>query len=526
MTPPFDPPDWRRGERFLWSAMPILATAVLLRFREDVGGAHVAMAYLLIVLGASARSGRRVGMVLALVCFFSFNFFFIPPYHTLLIHRRMDWLVLFAFLATSAVATQLLHRAQAEAEAARRRAHEIDRLAALGAETLNAGRAEDAVVAIAEVIQSGLEVDVCEIYLLNGEADSVRRVARAVRSGDHDPPPDPADSRLLRHTAAGLAVAERADGTFSVARATTGQSAMEILLAAEARALVIPLRVRERPVGALRLASLASVSLSAAQQRFAEALAYYAALGLERVRLSAAAEHAEALREADRLKDAVLAAISHDLRTPLTTIKALAHEIAGAGDPRAIIVEEEADRLNRFVSDLLDLSQLNSGTLSATPELVDAEDLLGAALQQVSGVMNGRTIRAALDSPDTLLIGRFDFVHTLRALVNVIDNARKYSPEDAAVEVCVRRQDRAIVFEVADRGPGIPKEDHERAFAPFYRGGGVPDVGGTGLGLAIARRFIELQGGSLTYRPRDGGGSMFTLRVPAAEISELERMSS
>ncbi|MEX0907391.1 MAG: ATP-binding protein [Gemmatimonadota bacterium] len=519
-------PGRRTGERVFWTALAVVTTAVLLVFREETAGAHIALIYLMIVLGASARGGRRLGLVLALVCFFAFNFFFIPPYHTLWIHRPLDWLVLLVFLVTSAVATQLLHRAQSEATAAGRRAAEIERLALLGAESLNAGRAEDAVAAIARVIQSGLGISACEIYVHEDDSDQVRRVACAAGADAGADTVAAPDRRSLARAAAGLVVAERADGTDAVARETAGQPAMDLLLTADARAILIPLRTRDRTVGVLRLVSADGIALDVSQRRFAEALAYYAALGLERVRLTAVAERADALREADRLKDGLLASISHDLRTPLTTIKALAHDIAADGDDRAMVIQEEADRLNRFVSDLLDLSRLNAGAPPLARELIAVEDVLGAALQQVSGTLDGRTIHAALDPAEPLLVGRFDFVHTLRALVNLIDNALKYSPQSAAVDVSVRREGDYVAFAVSDRGAGVPAEERERIFMPFHRGDGSHHTGGTGLGLAIARRSAELQGGDLAYSPRPGGGSVFTLRLPAVTVAEMGAMSS
>jgi two-component system, OmpR family, sensor histidine kinase KdpD len=257
--------------------------------------------------------------------------------------------------------------------------------------------------------------------------------------------------------------------------------------------------------------------------RFVDALSYYAALALERVRLVTEAEHAEALREADRLKDALLASVSHDLRTPLTTIKALAHDIRSDGDERAVTIEEEADRLNRFVADLLDLSRLAGGALAVAPEINAAEDLVGAALQRASGALGGRGVAVSLDPAEPLLLGRFDFVHALRVLVNLLENAHKYSPPGTAVEVAARRVGDGLELAVADRGPGVPPAERERIFEPFYRpAGSSPDVGGAGLGLSIARRLAEAQGGTLRYEAREGGGSRFVLRVPAADVAELD----
>jgi two-component system sensor histidine kinase KdpD len=326
----------------------------------------------------------------------------------------------------------------------------------------------------------------------------------------------------------GRPAAERQDGTLRFGAAGPpegegGDGTTDDLESSEAHVLVLPLRVRDRTVGALRLVHADARRLDAPRRRFLRALSYYAALGAERVRLLAEAEHAAALREADRLKDALLASVSHDLRTPLTTIKALAHAIREDGDERAVTIEDEADRLNRFVADLLDLSRLAGGALTATPEIAAAEDLIGAALQRLSGALGDRAIDVSLDPSEPLLLGRFDFVHSLRILVNLVENAVKYSPADAPVELAAQGAGQALEFTVSDRGPGIPPAEREHIFQPFYRPPGSPsDAGSAGLGLSIARRLAEAQGGSLRYESREGGGSRFVLSVPAADIVELE----
>jgi two-component system, OmpR family, sensor histidine kinase KdpD len=273
---------------------------------------------------------------------------------------------------------------------------------------------------------------------------------------------------------------------------------------------------------ATQLLARAEAEAAAARQRAVE----IDALAAERVRLVAEAEHAAALRQADRLKDALLASVSHDLRTPLTTIKALAHDIAGGageGDERAAIIEEQADRLNHMVADLLDLSRLNAGSLPMEPEINAAEDLVGAAIQQVSGALHGRELRTFLVWSEPVPLGRFDFVHSLRILVNLIENALKYSPQDTPIDVSVARQGEWLAIAVADRGHGVPSQERERIFAPFYRPAGAsPDAGGAGLGLAIARGLAEAQGGTLTYAERERGGSVFTLCLPAASLPEGE----
>ena len=337
----------------VWVLVLALVTALLVALRTRLDKAHVVLAYLLLVLTGSAWRGRRVGLVLAVLSFVCFNFFLIPPYHTLAVADPLDWLALAVYLITSLVAAQLLHRAEREAHA--------------------------------------------------------------------------------------------------------------------------------------------------------------------RTLLEAETERAQAAREADRQKDALLAAVSHDLRTPLTTIKALANEIRLGGDDRAATIETEADRLHLLVTDLLELSRLNGGVLQLQLEPNAADDLLGSALERLAGAPRSADVDARLEQAEPLL-GRFDFTHSLRALVNLIDNALKYSPPGERVEVVVGRWGNRLVFTVSDRGPGIPPEDTAHVFDPFFRSADrAPDVTGTGLGLTIARRLAEAQGGALRYQPRAGGGSVFSLELPALE---------
>jgi two-component system sensor histidine kinase KdpD len=448
-----------------------LVTAVLLLLRGTLGKAHIALAYLLVVLVGSAAGGGLLGVALSGAAFLCFNYLFLPPYSTFVIGDPLDWLVLVAFLLTGIVAAQLLSRAQQRAELARRRTEEVERLASLGAETLNVGRAEDALGAITGVIQSALGVAKCEI-LAPGEQ-----------------PAAPVE----------------------------GERRWE---------LSVPLRVRERTVGVLRLSNDTPKVLEPDARRFLDALAYYAALAVERVRLTAAAERAEAFRQADELKTALIATVSHDLRTPLTTIKALAHELAARGEEDALSIEEEADRLNGLVANLLDLSRLSAGELPLRIELDAVDDLVATTLDRLRGRSAGRAIRVTrLDhdvSAEPILFARFDLAQSQRALVNLLENAIKYGPPDEPIELWIAHIGDRVRLTVADRGPGIPEEESALIFEPFYRPKGArPDVGGAGLGLAIARRIAEAQGGSLTYRARSGGGSEFRLELPAGTAAEL-----
>jgi two-component system sensor histidine kinase KdpD len=554
---------WRRwwlglpGSWLFWVATLIAVTVALVSVRGELDQAHVTLIYMLVVLGGSASGGRVLGLTLACACFLLIDYFLQTPYDTLSVDKPLDWLVLLAFLVTATVATQLLGRANAEAQAARRRADEIDRLAALGAETLSAGRADDALAAIAKVIRETTGAAECQLYVA-GQAGGFRPGARAaaaagtsrsdVQRPHGQPDGDPGTARAdgpegngqadptTLETVAWVAehrwaATERLDGTPVRTIATQGASAALDTALAPARALLLPLVAHDRSVGVLRLADRSGLHLDPARRRFLDALSYYAALGIERLQLVAEAEHAEALREADRMKDALLASVSHDLRTPLTTIKALAHDLAGDGDERASVIEQQSDRLNHMVADLLDLSRLNAGGVPVHTEINAAEDLVGAAIQQVAGTLANRELRTGIALREPMPVGRFDFVHSLRILVNLIENALKYSPADTPIDIAMRGEGEMIAIAVADRGPGVPAAERERIFEPFYRpaGGVSPDgarSGGAGLGLAIARRLALAQGGSLTYEDRPGGGSIFTLRLPAEHSEQASEQAS
>jgi two-component system sensor histidine kinase KdpD len=341
-------------------------TLGMARARPEIREAHVALAYLLLVLVGSVSGGRPLGFTIAGLGFVAIDYWFQLPYDTLTVAKPLDWLVLLAFLATAVVTTQLLARARARELEARCHAEEV-------------------------------------------------------------------------------------------------------------------------------------------------------------VRLARQVEHAAALRDADRFKDALLASVSHDFRTPLTTIKALAHDLGRTTGPApdtrasAAVITEQADRLMHLVENVLDFSRIRGGVLPVATELNTAEDLVGAAARRAQGVLGGRQLDVEIDWTVPALTGHFDFAHALRALGNLIENAAKYSPPGTPITVSIRRDGGSLAFAVADRGPGVTPAERGRIFDAFYRPVGMPpDAGGAGLGLAIARQLAEVQGGAVDYAPRDGGGSVFTLRLPAA----------
>lgn len=482
------------------------ATAIMLAFRDHLDKVHVALVYLLVVFAGSTAVGRRTGLALSGIAFLAFNFLFLPPYYTLTVTNPLDWLVLVAFLITGIVVAELVNRLRRQADIARQRTAELDRLSTLGAETLNAARAEQALVAIARVIASALGVERCELFVR--EDNGLRAVT--------DPAGNPDASSLVEYVVRhGHSAVEHEDRTLRVIDADVPESLQSV------RALAVPLVVRGESVGALRVSSASTFSVGEEQRRVLDALSYYAALGIARLSLERAEEVADALRRSDRQKDALLAAVSHDLRTPLTTIKAVANEIVrGAPRERAAEIERDTDRLTMLVDDLLQLSRLEAGALPANMEVNTVDDLIGAALARSRSTVGAHPVEVRFDGDD-LIAGRFDFSQTLRILTNLIDNAAKYSTPESPIVVRVRRDGDMIAIEVVDQGVGVPPAERELIFQPFYRSpGATPDVRGAGLGLAIARRLAEAQEGRLELVPHQGPGSTFRLTVPAIVVAE------
>lgn len=526
----------RRGHRALswvaWVAVLVVATLMLYRARANLQQAHVVLIYLLIVLGGTAFGGRLLGFALAIGAFVLIDYFFQSPYDRFSVSNSLDWLVLITFLATAGVATVLLERAHRATSRARRHANEVARLSRIGSELLSSGRAGDALGAIVDAVRETLGARTCVVFAVGDNADT----ECLVTSGD-DATIDHARVQEVAKNCEEILV--RGDDTIVRAAQRTEQGEepesesewpnQGLPGDVDTVQIWMPLVARGRIVGVLgAFGNERPLDVRESSRRFVHALRFYAALAVERVRLVAAAEHAEALRETDRLRNALLASVSHDLRTPLTTIKALAQESEQQRElDRAVrnarIIEEHADRLARVVNNLLDVTRLRANALPVRAEFNTAEDLIGAVTRHVSGVLGSHTLERRIEEGDSVLAGCFDFVQSLRILTNLVENAIRYTPPQSPITLSARREGDALVFEVADRGPGIPPVERMRIFEPFYRPPAAPpDVGGTGLGLYIARALAEAQGGVLTYAPRSPSGSVFTLRVPALDAAETE----
>jgi two-component system sensor histidine kinase KdpD len=246
---------------------------------------------------------------------------------------------------------------------------------------------------------------------------------------------------------------------------------------------------------------------------------------VERAELAQAAAHAEALREADALKSALLNAVSHDLRTPLASIIASAGslqqtDVQWTDEERlgfAEAIEHEALRLDRLVGNLLDLSRIESGSLKPDKGWYDLAALVGEVLGRLKPVTAGHVVSVELaeDLPPIPL----DYIEIDEVLTNLVENATKYTPPGSEIAIAARQLDGEIQVEVADRGPGIPAAALARIFDPFYRVDGSK-ARGTGLGLAVAKGLIEANGGKIWVENRPDGGARFAFTLPLSGDEE------
>jgi len=319
-------------------------TAAMLLVRSELDSAHVALLYLLVVLIGSSVDGRALGLTLAVGAFLLFDWFFIPPYGTLGVTNPLDWLVLASFLVTSIVAAQLLAISQRRTKEAQARTLEVERFSTLGAEALNAADPVDALTAIAEVIRATISVDSCEIYVHRGDDDHLELLA-------HSAGPKVAASAAEDASAEGHD-APRPGWVLSWAEL------------ADARVIAIPLAVRGRSVGVLRVAKEPHIELAPGERSFLDGLSYYAALGVERVQLVADASHAESLRDLDRRENERRLDIHKRRPVELAPLRRRGSRSSGGrssagpgaarGDSGAKSIEKEVDRLTVLITKLLD----------------------------------------------------------------------------------------------------------------------------------------------------------------------------
>jgi two-component system sensor histidine kinase KdpD len=444
-----------------------------------------------------------------LVSVLAYNFFFLPPLYTFTIADPENVVALFFFAVVAVVASNLTARVRAQAVTARQRAKTTEDLYLFSRKLAGAVTLDDLLWATAYQVALMLKVSVM-LLLPDGES-------LAVRAGY--PPEDmlgDADLAAAKWCWENNRPAGRGADTLP-----------------GAKRLFLPMRTGRGAVGVIGLDSERSGPLlSPDQRRLLDALSDQAALAIERVNLALDVDSARLAAETERLRSALLTSISHDLRTPLASILGSATSLRtyrralddAAQEELVATIQEEAERLNRFIGNLLDMTRLESGAIALHADLVDLTDLVGSSLARAGKVMAHHRIEVDLGADLPML--RLDPVLFEQVLFNLLDNAAKYAPAGTTVTLRARHQSPMVRLDVLDEGDGIAAADLERIFDKFYRVQAADRRRvGTGLGLAICRGFVEAMHGTISAGNRsDRSGAVFTilLPVPVADMLSAE----
>ncbi|HUN39137.1 MAG TPA: sensor histidine kinase KdpD [Acetobacteraceae bacterium] len=473
-----------------------VAAALGLPVREAIGAGSISLLFLTAVLVSAVMFGLWPALFACVVATLTYNFLFLPPLYTFTIADPENVVALFFFVVAAVIVSNLTARVRAQAITARARARTTEELYLFSRKLAVATNLDDLLWATVHQIALMLKV---RVVLLLPEGDGI-----SVRAGF--PPEDHLDDADL---AAARWCWEKNHAAGRGADTLPG-----------AKRLFLPMQTGRGAVGVIGIdRDEPGPLLTPDQQRLLDALADQAALAIERVNLVEAVDSARLAVETDRLRSALLTSISHDLRTPLASILGSATSLPDATDHSTrdgLIrnIQDEAERLNRFIGNLLDMTRLESGPLPVKTTLTELSDVVGSALRRASKVLVDHKVDVRLEADLPLL--DLDDVLFEQALFNLLDNAAKYTPAGSRITVSAWRENGRVKVQVADEGPGIPHDDLERIFDKFYRGGGADHRrAGTGLGLSICRGFIEAMGGTIAAANRtDRSGAVFTIALP------------
>jgi two-component system sensor histidine kinase KdpD len=466
--------------------------------------ANVSLLYLLVVMGMAYRLGRDAAVLASVLAVLSFDWFFVEPRHTFTVNDPEEWLALAVFLATAMIISHLTTTLNRLASEAQRRERET---AALAQASWAVASQVNHHHALAEVLRRLTDVIECDIVAIITRGDrGAPEVAAAYPDAEHL-------YLAVPDFLAGAALTSMNDILDSGEAPGWG--------AARQTAVYLALVIEKRMVGVLFLQLSQPRVVTAEERQVVESLCNHAAVALERNRLTQAEAQTQALAEADRLKTALLAMMSHDFRSPLTAIKTSVTGLLQDDVPweratqRELLqgIDQETDRLNGMVGNILALSRLEAGAWRPQCELVTLAEIVGAALEAFSAEEN-RRITIELDSaPPEIWV---DTVQIVQVLHNLLENALKYSPPGSSVHLSAAQRDGLLEIEVLDCGEGLAPGEEQLIFQRFYRAPRWREssLPGAGIGLAICLGLVEAHGGGLTAANRIEGGAVFRMTLP------------
>jgi len=443
-----------------------------------------ALSFLIGVLVVSAKWGLKPAVFMALISTLAFNFYFLPPIGTLTIADPQNWVALFAFLVTAIIASQLEERARREAHSANVRRGEAERLYKFSQQLLSSDN-------VAELLNS-IPGYIVESFAVEAAAVSVPNRPDTYRSGT---------------TARDLL--DRQDLQLVSLRG-------EPRIDPERRVVFMPLRMGVRVVG--------SMGLFGAQfsRETLESMSTLIAIAIERAGAVEKLSKAEAARESEQLRTALLDSVTHEFRTPLTAIKASATSLLSSPNldeaqrrELLTVIDEESDRLNRLVGEAAEMSQLDAHKVELHLGAHRMQEAVQDALEKSKAVLGHHRVDVML--PDNLPPVRADLDRISEVIAQLLENAAKYSAPESPIHIRAEAQHRMVMTSIADQGPGIDDFEQTLIFEKFYRGRNQRmQVQGTGMGLAIAKAIVEAHGGQIGVTSQLGHGSVFYFTLPVA----------
>ncbi len=472
------------------------ATLVALPLRSVLAPTNLAMFYTLGVVIVALRASSYVSVATSVLGVAAFDFFCVPPYYTFVVEDTEYLVTLAAMLVVALVisiqsARIRAHRTQAREKESR--AEALYRLTrTLSSETRVFETARAAAAMAEEILGTSVEIFLPE----DGKISFRRRTAEQLR----------------------IPMAEESTAQWVFRRGVKAGTGMTRLT--DTTAFYLPLKGTRQTFGVMAVVpDKEGHVFQKEQQELLELFAQQTALTLERTLSQRAAEESHLRMETEQMRSALLSAVSHDLRTPLASITGAASTLRSQGDKleaatRQDLLEsisEEAERLGRLVSNLLDMTRFSSGSVALHRELVPLEDIIGTALLRLETRLEGRSVTTAF--PEDLPPVSVDEVLWGQLVLNLVENAIKHTPAGVPIELAAGTTDREIWMDVRDRGPGFDPDEQQHIFEKFYRGQRTR-ASGAGLGLAICQAIAQAHGGSIEASNRVGGGASVRVRLP------------
>jgi len=503
-----------------------LMTFVIATLHLDSSVANVSMLYLLVVLVAALTLGRFPAILVSILSFLAFDWFFVNPRYQFTVSDPAEWLALCMFLLTATVTGQLtvllVNRVE-EREQSRKETEALAQASFSVTSELDLVRALESVL---NQLSKVVALSWAEFVIIQDDGrlcvkkyfeEGAMASEATPKSASQESAIDPISFVIEEKKQIGMDPSQHYDKALgSVARG----------------AVYHPIIVEDRVLGVLHLQAK-SETLQQGEKRVITSLSNLAGLIVQRDRLMKVEAVTEAVLKTERLKSALLSMVSHDFRSPLTSIKTSVNSLLSDGEPvpmetqRILLtaVDHETDRLNHLIDNILDLSCLEAGVLSLNKEETPLAELIESALNSLSEEENDRVqIKLASESDEI----NVDCVLMAQVLRNLLENALKYSPEDAKVELETFAEGDNFFIEIKDRGRGLPKSEEALVFTPFFRATEVKEtsIPGMGLGLALSKGLVEAHQGVLSAYNREAGGAVFRITLPLSSVPDKSRATT